>query len=135
MHAPAGLPHLYVLLSATATLALLAPLVAADASADAKQAIQAGLPHYDPATYEKAQAARAAPLPVNPAARPGGASNAETAAGVLGTNPGPAAADNGVPGQTPAGQQAGTVKAASAALSEGILALPTVTVHPDTAPP
>jgi hypothetical protein len=66
MLAPAGLPHLPVLFSATAALALLTPLAlaAAETSTAARQAIQSGLPRYDPGAYEKAQAeqaARAAP--------------------------------------------------------------------------
>ena len=62
MLAPAGLPHLSALLSATAALALLTPLplAAAENPTDAKRAIQSGLPHYDPSVYEKAQADKAA---------------------------------------------------------------------------
>lgn len=102
MRAPAGRPHLPALLSATA-LALLARLAVADVPAEAKQAIQAGLPRYDPAAYEKAQAdkaARAAPK------------NA------------PAALSEPTPA-TP-------TPTTSAAASEHTLALPTVTVHPNT---
>ena len=106
MRAPAGLPHLPVLFSAAATLALLAPLAAADAPADSKQAIQAGLPHYDPAAYEKARAEKAA-----------------------------RAAPKNAPAPLPEAKLAAPVTTASAALSEGILALPKVTVHPDTEPP
>lgn len=61
MPAPAGPPHLPVIVTATA-LALLSPLelTAAETRDEIKQAIHFGLPRYDPAVYEKAQAEKAA---------------------------------------------------------------------------
>lgn len=56
MCAPAGLPRLPVLLLATTTLAL--PVLAAETVTGAKQAIQSGLPRYDPSAYEKARTER-----------------------------------------------------------------------------
>lgn len=84
MCAPAGLPRLPVFLSATTVLALLAPLsvFAAETATDAKRAIQSGLPRYDPAAYEKAQAEKEtraaprnapAPVPEKPAVAPASA--------------------------------------------------------------
>jgi hypothetical protein len=104
MRAPAGLPHLPALFSATATLALLAPLAGADNPTDPRQAIQADLPRYDPAAYEKAQAEKAA-----------------------------RAAPKNAPAELPAEKPAPS--SSSVAVSEGILALPKVTVHPGTEPP
>lgn len=107
MPAPAGSPHLPVLVSATA-LCLLSPLelIAAVTSDEIKQAIHTGLPRYDPAAYEKAQAERAARS--TPKHAP---------AHVPETKPEPPA----VP--------------APSASAVNILQLPTLTVHADLDPP
>lgn len=91
----------------TVSLALLAPtgVFADDTRDNFKQAVTRDLPRYDPAAYEKAQAEKAARAAPKNAPAP-------------------------LPEAKPAAPTATTTTA-----SEHTLALPTVTVHPDTEPP
>lgn len=102
MCAPAGPHRLPVLLSATTALVLVHPLpaFAAEAATEARQAIQSGLPRYDPSAYEKAQAEK------------------ETRA-----------APRNAPAPIPETKPVAPVSATVAPASENILALPKVTVR------
>jgi hypothetical protein len=115
MLAPAGPPLLPALLSATA-LALLCPgeVKATETSAPVKQAIQSGLPHYDPSANERARAAEKAArdVPSNrPAIVPG---------------------DSGNTSQADRSQQqtAGPGADVPSLASDNTLELPKITVHP-----
>jgi hypothetical protein len=102
MCAPAGPPRLPVLLSATTALVLLAPPqgFATEAATDARQAIQAALPRYDPSAYEKARAEKEQP-----------------------------AAPKHTPAPLPEDKITAPAATAAAPASENILALPKVTVR------
>jgi len=104
MPVPAGPPHLPVLLSATA-LALLSPVEAAATVTrdEVKQAIHTGLPRYDPAAYEKAQAEKAA-----------------------------RAAPKHAPAPLPETKPAALAAPAAVSSGEKILELPAITIRPDT---
>lgn len=108
MCAPAGTSRVPVILSATAVLALLAPLqvFAAEAATEARRAIQSGLPRYDPSAYEKAQAEK------------------ETRS-----------VPHHAPAPIPKEKIATSAAIAATPASENILVLPKVTVHGLTDPP
>lgn len=102
MRTLAGFPRLPVFLSATTALVLLDPLpaFATEAATEARQAIQSGLPRYDPAAYEKAQAEK------------------ETRT-----------APRNAPAPIPDEKVAAPVSATVTPASDNILVLPKVTVH------
>ncbi len=107
MPAPAGLPHLPVLFSATA-LALLSPLelIAAEASDEIKQAIHASFPRYDSSAHAKAQTEQAA-----------------------------RSVRKNVPAPLPETKPGTPATPAPASTKEKILELPKITIRPDIDPP
>lgn len=107
MCAPAGLPRLPVLLSAITALALPTPLqvFAAETATDAKRAVQSGLPRYDPSAYEKARTEK------------------ETKA-----------TPKNAPAPIPETSTAAPATSAAVPPSDGVLALPKVTVRSNERP-